>query len=211
LTPVFLGALSWLGFIGSDPAPGLFHDRDTARSLECERYPSRVAARTRPGDVLPPGPEAVSEGDALLCRQRLIRPGVRHARDEAVLRDLRTHVSGVASQVASLRADLVDRTWLVEAFYPDADVGTKITFALKTALMRESLRVSDRLPLLSPTDIEIITRMKPSDAYPLACRRWSDTGQLRDTDVLVAQITRDLRETNLHTGLCIDGEWTWLR
>ena len=212
MTLVFASALSFLGFVGSDPAPSLFRKRDVARSLECERLARSTAEIERAGEVKRERPRgSFGEREVLLCRQRLVREGIRQPRDEAILRDLESRVSRVAKQVASVRADLAERTWLVEAFTPDVRVGAKVTFALKAALMRESLRVSDRLPLLSAGDIEVITRLPPTEAYAVACRRWHDTGQLRPTDVLVAQITRDPRETNLHTGLCIDGRWSWLR
>jgi len=214
VTPVVLSLvtalLGILGF-GQDPAPNAFRSRDRARRLECARTVGDVAEKELVGQVSAAKPSGVTDPEALVCRERLLRPGLREPRDEAVLRDLEARVSAVASQVASVRADLADRTWLVETFYPDPAVGTKISFALKSALMRQSLQVSDRLPLLSATDIEIVTRLPPSRSYAVACRRWHETGQLRDDDVLLAQITRDLRETNLHTGLCIDGRWSWLR
>lgn len=210
--PIFLSVLSFLGFLTDDPAPGVFRSRGRARTLECERLDAEVARSVRPGEIKEERVRgAYSERDVMLCRQRLIRPGLRDPGDEALLRDLEARVSVVASQVASVRADLADRTWLVEAFTVNPQVGTKVTFALKTALMRESLRVSDRLPVLSAGDVEVITRMHPSRAYAAACRRWHATGQLGESDVLVAQITRDPRETILHTGLCVDGGWTWLR
>jgi len=211
MTPVVLSLLSVFGFLTRDPAPNLFRGRDDARRLECVRWFGKVAERQLPGRVAPAKPSGVTEPEALVCRGRLLRPGLRDSRDEAVLRELESKVSAVASQVASVRADLSGRTWLVEAFYPNPAVGTKISFALKSALMRESLLVSDRLPLLSATDLEIITRLPPNEAYDVACHRWHTTGQLLPSDVLIAQIVRDRRETNLHTGLCIDGRWSWVR
>ena len=68
--------------------------------------------------------------------------------------------------------------------------------------------ITDRLK----QDVQrVITRMAPDQAYPTACRRWFDTGSLDDGDALLAVVTRDPRETDLHAGLCASGTWTWLR
>ncbi|MEN0064892.1 MAG: hypothetical protein AAGA48_22295 [Myxococcota bacterium] len=207
-----VAAFPFLGFIGKDPAPSVFRSSKAARELECQRVSGEVGRSRTPNEIKPDRPRgSYAERDVLYCRQRILREGVRHPRDEAVLRGLEEHANEVASLVASIRADLSDRTWLVESFYPSPAVGTKIAFATKSALMRQTLKVSDRVPLLSATDIDIFMRMPPDQAYPAACERWQSTGQLRDTDVLLAQVIRDLRETRLHTGLCFDGQWMWLR
>ena len=100
---------------------------------------------------------------------------------------------------------------MVEVFYPSPQVSDKLAFATKNALGAEGLQVSDRTPVLSGDDVNVILRLPPSEAYPVACRRYQQTGGVGEQDVLLALVTRDLRETNLHTGLCVDGQWTWLR
>jgi hypothetical protein len=107
--------------------------------------------------------------------------------------------------------ELLDRTWLVEAFYPDVAVAAKIAFATKTALVARGRRVSDRVPVLASGDILVLGRMEPAQAYRLACKRYYDQGALTDDDVLMATVLRDGRETLLHAGLCARGQWRWLR
>jgi hypothetical protein len=53
--------------------------------------------------------------------------------------------------------------------------------------------------------------MPPSEAYPTACRRYTDNGSLGAADVLLAVVLLDRQETALHAGLCAAGSWTWLR
>lgn len=206
---VFASALAFLG-ISRDPAPSAYKSIERARSLECERLLGEVAEQEKRGRIKPGRPRGVySDRDVLACRQRLLPEGLRQPGDEAILRDLEGRASRVASQVAS--TDGADRTWLVEAFTVNPDVGTKVAFATKAALVQEKLRVSDRVPVISAADLQVITSLPPAEAYPVACARWHATGQLRPTDVLLAMVTRHPRETNLHPGLCLDGRWSWLQ
>lgn len=198
--------------LAQDPAPGLFRSRDVARTYECERLDSEVATRRYPGDVPPVAPRGeFAVRDALVCNQRLLRPGLRDDRDEAVLSGLRPLVTELTASVGDLHRDLSARTWLVEVYYPSVPVSAKLSFATKNELVGQGLRVSDRTPTLSAGDLDVLTRMPPAEAYPAACRRYRDNGSLGADDVLLAVVSRDPRETTLHAGVCTDGGWAWLR
>jgi hypothetical protein len=207
--PLSLALLACLGAI--DPAPGLARTTSWSRDLDCERVTSVTGSRRYPGEIAPPRPRDDVGSSTVVCRERLTRPGLREPRDEAILSELEVTTVGLAETAASLRPDLEDRTWLVEAYDASPPVAAKIAFASKNALMRRGLAVSDRAPILSAGDVDVLTRMSPDEAYPAACRRYFDTGSLGDADALLAVVRRDLRETTLHAGLCASGQWTWLR
>lgn len=210
---VLLGSLALLPFVvPTDPAPGLTRSKTRSRSLECERVSAETASQRYPGQILPAAPRGdYTERSVVVCTERLMRPGLRAARDEAILSVLEARVTELANTAGALHPDLSERTWLVEAYYPSAPVATKIAFATKNVLMEEGLRVSDRVPVLSAGDIDVITRMAPDEAYPAACRRYFATGGLGENDVLMAVVSRDPRETTLHAGLCARGQWAWLQ
>lgn len=202
--------LLFLGLFG--PLPGPFRSKAEVRDLECERVGPYEIERDRPGAVRPVGPRGQGAlREVVVCRERVLRTGVRAPDEEAVLTTLDDTASSIAIAVASLRPDLRDRTWLVEAHHTSPAVGTKIAFAAKNALVAQGLSVSDRLPLLSAADVQVVTRMAPDDAWATACRRWSDTGGLRPGDALLAVVLRDARATGLHAGVCDGGRWSWLR
>lgn len=193
-----------------DPAPGIFSTKAEARNLDCERLSEIDAHRRFPGTVSEPAPRGTYiETDAMACRARIMEDGDRPPRDEAILQDL--SVSAAEIVEAALVASDRNATWLVEAFYPDLSVGTKIAFATKTALAERGRRVSDRAPLLAAGDLLVLGRMTPLEAYPIACARYAALGSLVDGEVLLAPILTDLRATILHAGVCSDGTWRWLR
>lgn len=197
---------------GRNPAPSILNPKAEARRLECERLTSELGRAVRPNDVRAEKARGdYVENTVLLCRQRLMRPGLRAARDEAILADLRDTTARFAAQVAANRDGWSDRTWLVEIFYPNPQVAPKIGFSAKSALMRQNLRVSDRVPWLTASDVDVLVQLPPQQAYPGACQRWHRSGQLRDDDVLLGIMTRDPRETILHAGVCTRGQWTWLQ
>jgi hypothetical protein len=167
------------------------------------RYPGVIEAPRPRGDYV--------ERSALVCAQRLMRPGLRADRDEAILSSLEPLVTELTATAGDLHPELATRTWLVEAFYPSAPVSAKLSFATKNALVEKGLQVSDRTPTLSAGDVDVLTRMPPEEAYPAACRRYEDNGSLHAGDALLAVVSRDPRETTLHAGLCTDGQWSWLR
>lgn len=165
-----------------------------------------------PGEIAPERPrgEYVNR-DALVCTERLMRPGLRADRDEAVLSSLDALVTDLTGAAGDLHPELAAQTWLVEAYYPSTQVSAKLSFAAKNALVARGLRVSDRTPILSAGDVDVLTRLGPEAAYPGACRRYTDNGSLHPGDTLLAVVSRDPLETTLHAGLCTDGVWTWLK
>lgn len=210
---IFLISLLILPFVvHPDPAPGVRRSLDSARALECAPMSAAAADDQRPGQVVtsPPRGDFV-ERDAVICVERLLRPGLRAPLDEAILGSLDALTAELATNAASRRPDLRARTWLVETFYPSAQVSAKLAFATKNALLRQGLQVSDRTPVLAAGDIDVLTRLPPDQAYPAACLRYGATGTLDDGDALLAVVHRDPRETILHAGLCADGTWTWLQ
>ena len=211
-----LYTLIWLTLQGltgrGDPAPGLIHSKSASRRLECERLDVETAHQKHPGQVVAPGPRGDTiERSALLCAERIARPGLRSDQDEAILYSLGEHSSELAQLAAGLHPELAESTWLVEAFYPNVQVAAKLSFATKNALVEQGLEVSDRTPLLGPDDIDVITRMPPFQAYPAACARYVANGSLGPDDALLGVVLLDPRETLLHAGVCRDGSWTWLQ
>lgn len=196
--------------IPADPGPTLLRAKARARNFECQRLSAQAGKDLYPGrvDVSKPRGDYIAR-DAVVCRERLFREGQRQARDEAILLELQRHATTIAGSVETL--DLPGRTWLVETFYPSQAVAAKINFATKNALMQDGMRVSDRTPLLSASDLDVLMRMPAAQAYPSACQRYFDTGALKDTDALLAVVLRDPQETNLHAGVCASGGWVWLR
>ncbi len=196
----------------ADPAPSMIRTKKQSRTLECERLTAEAGSRRHPGEIIASRPR----GDfvhrrAVVCAERLAKPGLRPARDEAILADLDDRATELAAAAASLRPDLKERTWLVETYYPSAQVSSKLAFATKNALMLQGLSVSDRTPVLGAGDVGVLTRMSPDKAYPAACERYYAIGSLGEDDALLAVVSRDRRETTLHAGLCTRGQWIWLR
>lgn len=224
--------MTFLLFLLFFAAPGLLEDLEDPldnssgtdrRPFDCEPITMAGARQRAPGQL----GEASARGDyferrAVICRERLMSTGVRRseqqagkglrqAKDDAVLMQLRATSSAVARLVSELPAEQQKRTWLVEAYYPQVAVGQKIGFAVKNALLDHGLRVTDRAPTLAAGDIEVIGHLDKSEAYPLACLRYRASGSLGPTDALVAVVSLDSRETTLHTGVCVDGQWSWLK
>ena len=199
-------------FGGRNPVPGTGRSRSWTRSLECERLGLEEGVRRYPGTIRPAPPKGdYFERDVVVCRQRLLRAGLRAPEDEALLDVLEASTVTLVEVAAAMRPDLADATWLVDAFVINPVVGTKVAFATKNALMDRGLGVSDRRPLLGHADLDVILRMAPDDAFPTACVRWAATGALQPGDAFLAIMTLDPRETALHAGLCVDGRWAWIR
>lgn len=209
---VFLISLIILPFaVQTDPAPGVLRSKAEARQLDCEPMSAEVGAARRPGEITTSQPRGdFVNRSAMLCAERLLDPGVRAPRDEAILASLDAMTTEMAAAAASRRPDLAGRTWLVESHYPSAEVASKLSFAAKTALARQGLSVSDRTPLLAVGEVGVLTSLPPERAYAAACQRYAATGGLGSTDALLAVVSRDPRETLLHAGLCVDGAWSWL-
>jgi hypothetical protein len=195
-----------------DPAPGLAQTKAEARALECTRMGEIEAHDRYPGVVAAPSPRgSFIETAAVACRERLMEAGDRANRDEVILSELTRTSAEIAEAASAAAADAGNKTWLVEAYYPDAAVAAKLSFAAKTALVEHAKKVSDRVPVLAAGDILVLGRMAPAEAYPLACSRYRAEGSMADDDVLLGVVLRDSRETILHAGLCTGGRWRWLR
>lgn len=209
---VVLGLMFLPSLVKPDPVPGLTVSREVSRRLECEHVSAEVGKQRYPGIIETERPRGdFLTRSALICAERLVRPGLRPDRDEAILSTLEDTVTDVSAGAADRYRDLAGRTWLVDAFYPSAQVTAKLVFATKNALAAQGLQVSDRAPLLSAGDLDVILRMAPDEAFPAACARWAANGSLRPQDALFAVVSRDARETILHGGVCVDGRWSWLR
>lgn len=201
--PVFMGR-------AHDPSPGIFQSREDARNLECTRLSQAEAHERFPGEVPePPARGTWAVTDALTCTRRFMRIGERPARDEVILSSLRQTVGDITQTASSLEEG--ELTWHVDAFYPQPAVAAKISVAARTELVEKGRKVSDRVPVLAAGDLAILWQLPPERAYPLACERYFAEGVLTERDVFLGLMIVDPRETGLHAGLCVKGEWKWLQ
>lgn len=205
LAPVIVG-------LAHDPAPGLTQSKVEARNLICARQGEAVTRRQHPGSVEEPRPRGdFLESDVVACQGRLVAYGDRPDRDELILSELQASATDIVQAAVALGPRVGIRTWLVEAFYPDAAITGKITFAVKTALVERHQQVSDRVPILAAGDILVLGTTPAAQAYPLACRRYHAQGSVGPGEALLGVVLLHARETALHAGLCVDGVWQWLR
>lgn len=200
---------SALGCATGDPSPGLFVTKATSRRFECLRLEPAAAHALRPDRFPEPfarmpdlSPEAVQ------CLPTMLAPGERGRREDALLRELTASVQDLAQRAVTAAPG---RSWLVEAFDPDLELGAKLAAAGRVELARRRHVVSERVPLLAPADVSVISSRPWREAFPLACARYAAEGSLDAQDALLALVTLDARETQLHGGLCADGLWRWLR
>jgi hypothetical protein len=209
----FVIALALVPFVfRADPVPGFVYSRDIIRNLDCQRISGEQGAARYPGLIPAPKPRGeFLEREVVICKERMVRPGLRDAPDEAILSTLQAQVTELAAAARSTRPDLDEHSWLVEAHHMDVQVASKIDFATQNALAQQGLSVSDRDPVLGLDDIQVITRLAPMQAHEAACRRYADTGSLGEGDALLAVMLLDPRETILHAGVCAEGGWQWLR
>ncbi len=210
---IFVLALALLPvLLRPDPSPGLTTSRTRSRSFDCETVGASDAHRRYPDQIAPPPPRRADvEHLTVVCRERWMRPGLRVARDEAVLSTLSAQAAELTAPLEALPTALRARNWLVDAHVPSAPVAGKVRFAVQDALASRGLQVSDRTPILTAGDVDVITRMPPDAAFPAACQRYEGNHSLGPGDALLAVVLRDPRETLLHAGICVDGRWTWLR
>jgi hypothetical protein len=195
----------------TDPSPGFFQSKADGRNLDCARINQARAHQLHPDKVpdVPGRDLAGGSSEALLCATRIMRLGERPARDEAILTTLRQTVGEITQLASALHPE--ELTWHVDAFYPDAAVAAKIAVAARTDLAERGRRVSDRVPVLAAGDIAVLGRLSPREAYPLACARYLAHQALGAQDAFLGVMIVDPRETTLHAGLCLRGEWRWLR
>lgn len=199
-----------LADLAFDPTLDAWQTQRQMRSMECVRMTQAAAHERFPGRVPEPSPRAnVPDADAMACTRRIMVEGERPARDEAILSSLSRTVGDIA-EVAEATVP-GDRMWHVESFYPDARVASKIAVAARTHFAERGRSVSDRVPLLAAGDIVVLGSMEPKDAYRAACARYFAEHSLGSADAFLGIMLVDPRETNLHAGVCVDGEWKWLR
>ncbi|WNG33973.1 hypothetical protein F0U61_10240 [Archangium violaceum] len=207
---ILLMPLPIYGVRANDPIAGPWQSKEEARNLECTRL-SQAQAHERYPDLVPDLPARGTSGvtDALACTSRFMRYGERPDRDEVILSSLGQSV-GEITQIASALGS-GELTWHVDAFYPEPAVAAKISVAARTQLAERGHKVSDRVPVLAAGDIAVLGRMPASKAYPLACARYFAQRVLDEQDAFLGLMIIDARETQLHAGLCMRGEWRWLQ
>lgn len=207
IRPALVGLLA-CGCVTIDPL--VLEGRARRRNLDCVRLSQEEAFARYPGQVSAPPAREIADAnvDVLTCSQRYLRPGDRPARDEAILSTLTTQVTGLAESASALVPG--DVVWHVDAFYPSARVGQKISVAAKTVLAERGLAVSDRVPTLAAGDVAVLATLPPSDVYRLACSRAWALSVLRADEVLLGLMVVDPKETQLHAGVCHRGEWRWV-
>lgn len=205
-----LTALAFASLTACSIDPLVFKSKVDRRNLDCTRL-SEVEAQARfPGHV-PPMPSKEIAGptaDVLLCSARYLETGERSARDEAILSSLTTQVTGLAESAAALAP--AGARWHVDAFYPSLAVAQKIAVAARTTLAERGHAVSDRVPTLAAGDVAVLATLPQSEVYRTACARSWATEVLRDDEVFLGLMIVDPKETMLHGGLCVRGEWRWL-
>lgn len=180
--------------------------------MECERVPVSVAIARYPGVVRPPDPRGdLVEREVLICSEKLMNPDLRSPADEAILSSLDQTAQDIAGLATAARPELRDKTWLVESHTANPEVSAKLSFAAKNALVNQGMTVSDRSPILGFDDIQVITRLSPMEAWPAACFRYAQNESMGPDDALLASVVLNPRETIVHSGVCAQGVWTWLR
>ena len=196
-----------------DPLPGVFRTKEDAANMDCRRVTQAEAHALHPGEIPEPASRTLagSTTDVLTCRRRFVRLGERPARDEVILTSLRETAADIVRAAVAQADAKAPVTWHVDAFYPSIEVAAKIAVAARTELAERGHKVSDRVPLLAAGDIATLSRLPPRDAYPAACSRYFAEGVLTDGDAFLALVIVDPRETQLHGGVCVHGEWKWFR
>jgi hypothetical protein len=193
-----------------DPSAGFVQTKAEARNYDCQRLSQSEAHERFPGAV----PEVPPRGtfgltDALVCTRRVVDWGEREGRDDVILSSLGADV-GEIIRLASAAAPQ-NTTWYVDSFYPQPQVAQKIAIAARVGLVERGQRVSDRVPVLAAGDIAVLARMPPHRAYGVACGRYFKEQVLRHGEAFLGVMIIDARESQLHAGLCLDGEWRWLQ
>lgn len=187
-----------------------FATKAERRNYDCTRLREDDAARRYPGQVpAPPAREiAGGSGDVLLCSTRYLETNERPPRDEAILWSLSTQVSELTDSARALAPPTT--TWHVDAFYPSPRVAQKIAVAARTTLAERGALVSDRVPTLAAGDVSVLVALPQSELYRTACARSFATEVLGADEAFLGLMIVDPRETALHGGVCLRGEWRWL-
>jgi hypothetical protein len=201
-----------LPYPGSDPALRAYRDGRTAvRDLECDRVPQVEAHKLHPARVPEPAPrgDAFMQYEAMVCSRRLLPWGEHPARDELILDNLSTSIAGLVQPALGLGDK--DTVWTVDAFYPDVDVTARIVGAARAELAQRGVNVSNTVPLLAAGDLLVLRRLDVKQAMPVACSRFQAEGSLGEHDAFIGLALVDGHESELHSGICQNGTWRWLR
>lgn len=208
--PGLLGLLL-LAACTKDPSAGFTQTKEQARNYDCQRFSQEEAHERLPGLVPEPPARGGNFGvkDALLCRRRLVEWGERNGRDEVILTELRTSVDDIVRLAGAAAPEKT--TWYVDSFYPSPLVAQKLSIAARVGLAERGQQVSDRVPVLAAGDIAVLARMPPWRSYGVACRRYFSEKVLSAGEALLGIMILDERESQLHAGVCLDGDWRWLQ
>ncbi len=187
-----------------------FKTKAERRNLDCQRLSDVEAAARYPGQVPPPPAKELAGGvgDVLACSTRYLQTGERPNRDEAILSTLSTQVTELADNAAAMAPQTT--RWHVDAFYPSLPVAQKIAVAARTTLAQRGFIVSDRVPTLAAGDVSFLVTLPQSEVYRIACARSFVTEVLGPDDAMLGLMIVDPKETQLHGGVCLRGEWRWL-
>lgn len=199
--------------LAHDPAPGLTASREEVRNLECRRldeveahhlHPEIVGESSARGDYI--------ERDVVVCERRMIDLNFRRPRDEAILSRLQSISAEIVRSARALPVAGTDRvTWMVEVFYPEPQLASKISFAVKNDLIQAGEAVSDRTPRLTAQDIAILGPKPVAEGIPVACARYHRRKTVADGQRLLGVVLADAEATDLSAGVCDRGEWRWVR
>jgi hypothetical protein len=193
-----------------DPSAGFSQTKAQARNYDCQRMSQEEGHERYPGLVPEPPARGGNFGvkDALVCRRRLVEWGERDGRDEVILTQLKGSVDDIVRLAQSSAPEKT--TWYVDAFYPSPQVSQKISIAARVGLAERGQKVSDRVPVLAAGDIAVLARMAPWKSYSVACRRYFSEQVLGAGEAFLGIMILDERESQLHAGVCLSGEWRWL-
>ncbi|MBL8957390.1 MAG: hypothetical protein JNK82_41840 [Myxococcaceae bacterium] len=210
MRPVLVALLA-LTACNKDPAAGFLQTKEQARNYDCTRFSQEEAHERHPGLVPEPPARGGNFGvkDALICRRRLVEWGERNGRDEVILTELKGSVDDIVRLAHSTAPEKT--TWYVDAFYPSPQVSQKISVAARVRLAERGQSVSDHVPVLAAGDIAVLARMPPWKSYGIACRRYFDERVLGAGEAFLGIMILDDRESQLHAGVCLSGEWRWLQ
>jgi hypothetical protein len=210
--------LFWLGILftvsghAQDPAQQVWLEgRQAARELDCERLSQAQAHAQRPVDVPATNERSMAlvRIDAMVCKRRIVGYGERDARDESILSSLSSDVATLTQQATATVP--TNAHWYVDAFYPSPKMVQKINGAARTVMAERGQRVSSASPFLAAGDIAVVQGMSMAQALPLACQRMTTEGSLQTDDAFLALALLHPNESELHAGVCHQGQWRWLR
>lgn len=195
----------------TDPSPGVWRTNAESRNLECRRMTQERGHELYPAAVPEVRPRELAGrvGEVLVCEGRMVALTDRMPRDEAMLMSLRQSVAEIVERATKSRSSKA--TWYVDAFYPDPRVSQKVAVAARVELTERGHRVSDRVPMLAAGDIAVLNEFQPKDMYRFACQRYQREELLTPDELFLGLMVFDARESQLHAGLCENGNWRWLQ